>query len=85
MINLEQIKEIKENTAFLKEHLIKSLFEIILIDEFDLRNIEAITFEKANEVRKKLSRLKPEVSNKFNLLISSFEKNLFIFPKNNQI
>ena len=76
MITLEQIKEIKENTAFLKEHLIKSLFEIILIDEFDLRNLEEITFGQANEIRKRLSRLKPDVSNKFNILISSFEKNL---------
>lgn len=76
MITIEQIEEIKKKIAFLKDHLRQSLHEVMAIDEIDLRNIEAITFDKANEIRKRLSRLKPAVSNKFNLLVSFFEQKL---------
>ncbi len=76
MITIEQIEEIKKNIAFLKEHLRQSLHEVMSIDEIDLRNIEEITFDKANEIRKRLARLKPEVSNKFNILVSFFEQKL---------
>ncbi len=76
MITIEQIEEIKKKIAFLKDHLRQSLHEVMAIDEIDLRNIEEITFDKANEIRKRLSRLKPAVSNKFNLLVSFFEQKL---------
>jgi hypothetical protein len=76
MITIEQIEEIKKKIAFLKEHLRQSLHEVMSIDEIDLRNIEEITFDKANEIRKRISRLKPELSNKFNILVSFFEQKL---------
>lgn len=76
MITIEQIEEIKKKISFLKDHLRQSLHEVMSIDEIDLRNTEEITFDKANEIRKRLSRLKPAVSNKFNLLVSFFEQKL---------
>lgn len=76
MINNEQIEEIKEKIAFLKNYLRQSLHEVMVIDEIDLRKIEAITFDKANEIRKRISQLKPLLSNKFNILVSLLEKNL---------
>lgn len=76
MITIEQIEEIKEKIAVLKDYLRQSLHEVMSIDEIDLRKIEAITFDKANEIRKRLSRLKLALSNKFNLLVEFFERKL---------
>jgi len=76
MITIEQIEEIKNKIAVLKDHLRQSLYEVMAIDEIDLRKIEVITFDKANEIRKRLSRLKPTLSNKFNLLVAFFEQHL---------
>ena len=72
MITSKQIKEIKKNIYRLKDDLWKSLYEVTSIDEIDLKNIEAITFDKANKIRKRLSRLKLTVSHNFNILISFF-------------
>jgi hypothetical protein len=76
MITVEQIEEIKEKIAVLKIHLHQSLHEVMSIDEIDLRKVETITFEKANEIRKRFSRLKLVLSNKFNLLVEFFEHKL---------
>lgn len=73
MITSKQVKEIKKNIYHLKDSLWKSLYEVMSVDEIEIKNIEAITFDKANEIRKRLARLKPTVSHKFNILVSFFD------------
>lgn len=75
MVTPEQMKEIKENIVCLKENLLRSLFEIVMIDEFELKKADTITFNKANQIRKKVSSLKSTVANKFSILNSFLENN----------
>lgn len=69
MLPLEQIKEIKEKLAYTKASLRQMLVELMFIDEIDLINMDAITFEQVNDIRKKFARLRILAGAKMNVFL----------------
>jgi DNA helicase TIP49 (TBP-interacting protein) len=74
MITIEQIKEIKTTLAYAKSVLRQALVDLMFIDEIDLMDIEAMTFEKANDIRKKFARLRMMTGEKMNVFLKCLEK-----------
>jgi hypothetical protein len=69
MVTLEQIKEIQEKLAYVKASLRQMLVDLMFIDEIDLMNIETITFEQVNDIRKKFARLRMIAGEKMNVFL----------------
>ena len=69
MLTLEQIKEIKMKLIYVKASLRQALTDLMFIEEIELMNIEGITLEKANDIRKKFSNVRMLTGEKMNVFL----------------
>lgn len=69
MFTLDQVREIKEKLAYVKASLRQALIDLMFMDEIDFMNMEALTFEKAEDIRKKFARVRMIAGEKMNVFL----------------
>lgn len=74
MLTLEKIKEIKTKLAHLKASLRQALTDSMFIDEIDLMDIEEMTLEQVDDIRKRVARLRMSAGEKINSFLRCWEQ-----------